>query len=204
MASKLSNDEFIGVLEKHRDEFYRYVYRSVWDTGVAEDVFSSAVLAAYENLAKFTPGTNFRAWMFRIITNKCYVANRETARTPDALDESKTELAVLHEKPEYGDVLDDPKTFLEQCGDEVYRAFRKLSTPQRSCILLRDLERFSYKEIAEILEIPSGTVMTHLSRGRTKLRQELLEYAQEVGIVRNYPKIVPKLSPESSQREAKS
>ena len=88
------------------------------------------------------------------------------------------------------DILKDPKDFLEQCGDEVYQAFRKLSTAQRSCILLKDVERFSYQEIAQTLGIPVATVMTHLARGRTLLRKELMEYAQRMGIVRNFPKLV--------------
>ena len=78
---RVKTDEFVEKIEKHRDEFFRFILRNVWDSGVAEDVFSTAVLAAYENRQKYTPGTNFRAWMFRIITNKCFVANRETSRT---------------------------------------------------------------------------------------------------------------------------
>lgn len=183
-------DEFLEKIEQHRDEFFRFIYRNAWDTGVAEDVFSSAVLAAYENRHKYTPGTNFRAWMFRIITNKCYVANRETARAFDSLDEKGDSVAADSEIGDsYADVLEDPHHVLEECGDEVFRALRRLSTPQRSCILLRGIERFSYQEIAEIMEIPVGTVMTHLARGRKKLRDELANYAREMGIVRSFPRL---------------
>ncbi|MCM8530629.1 MAG: RNA polymerase sigma factor, partial [Lentisphaeraceae bacterium] len=75
----------------------------------------------------------------------------------------------------------DPDEFLEMCGDEVLVAMKKLSTMERSCLLLKTMQHFSYKEIAEILEIPFGTVMTHLSRGRAKLRKELTDYAHESG-----------------------
>ncbi|MCC6698426.1 MAG: RNA polymerase sigma factor [Candidatus Hydrogenedentes bacterium] len=184
--------EFLGLIEKHRDEFYRYALRTVWDSNVAEDVFQSAVLAAYENYHRFTPGTNFRAWVYRIITNKCFVANRETARAFQPLENVDASLTAVEDQPEYGDVLKDPAAFLEQCGDEVLRAFRRLSTAERSCILLRSVERFSYQEIAGILEMPVGTVMTHLSRGRAKLRQDLLDYAKQEGIVRSYPRLVPR------------
>lgn len=71
-----------------------------------------------------------------------------------------------------------------QCGDEVHAAFKKLSSMERSCILLKSVEQFSYKEIAHILEIPAATVMTHLARGRAKLRRELIEYGRKEGIVR--------------------
>lgn len=184
--------EFMRQLDRYRDEFYRYTLRTVWDSNVAEDVFQAAVLAAYENYHKFTPGTNFRAWVYRIVTNKCFVANRETSRTFQPLENAESNLVAVEEKPGYGDVLKDPSEFLELCGDEVHRAFRRLSTAERSCILLRSVERFSYQEIADILEMPVGTVMTHLSRGRAKLRNDLVDYAKEEGIVRNYPRLMPR------------
>lgn len=175
-------DDFVEQIERHKDEFYRYIRRTAWDVNVADDIFSSSVLAAWENREKFTPGTNFRAWMYRIITNKCYVANRVTGRTPSPIDDIReTEFAMMDEDPGYNDVLADPTKFLEQCGDEVYVAFGKLSVPQRACLLLRSAEKFSYNEIADILNIPLGTVMTHLSRGRAKLRAELMDYARERG-----------------------
>lgn len=184
-------DEFLTTIEKHKCEFFRFVYRNVWDSGVAEDVFSSAVLAAWENRHKYTPGTNFRAWMFRILTNKCYVANRETGRAFDSLDEVPPHKAPAAPAASYADVLADPEAVLESCGDELNRAVRRLSTAQRTALLLRGLERFSYQEIAEIMDIPVGTVMTHLARGRRKLREELQEYAVETGIIRRRPKLKP-------------
>lgn len=178
-------DEFLEKIEKHKDEFYRFIRRNVWDRNVADDVFSQAVLAAYESRAKYTPGTNFRAWMFRILLNKCYVANRETGRAFEPLEGATENKAVAPEPVrDYGDLLRDPEAVLQACGDEVYQAMFGISEAQRSAILLRGIEKFSYQEIAEIMEIPVGTVMTHLSRGRRKLREQLTEYAQETGIVR--------------------
>lgn len=186
-------DEFLQLLGRHRDEVYRYVQRTVWDSGAADDVFAAAVLAAWENWHRFQRGTNFRAWLYRIATNKCFVANRVTKRTPEPLDlVPESALADLGADRGYQDVLADPDRFLEQCGDEVARAFTVLSTAERSCLLLRGAERFSYKEIAEILEIPVGTVMTHLSRGRAKLRKELLDYARSRGYVRTMPRLLPR------------
>lgn len=180
-------DEFVVKLEQHRDEFFRFIRRNVWDTGVAEDVFSQGVLAAYENRAKYTPGSNFRAWMYRILLNKCYVANRETGRAFDSLDHPSAREAAAPDIEEYGDILKDPGALLEEVGDEVYRAFRNLSTAQRTAILLRGVEKFSYQEISEIMEIPVGTVMTHLARGRKKLRGELAGYAREMGVIHKFP-----------------
>ena len=193
-------EEFLKQLETHRHELYRFVVRTVWDTGVAEDVFSSAVLSAWENWDKFSPGTNYRAWMYRIITNKCYVANRVTKRRPMALpDELDGGWAPLESDRGYQSILNDPDDFLEQCGDEVHWAFKGLSTAQRMCILLKSVEKFSYREIAETMDIPLGTVMTHLARGRAKLRSSLLDYARDQGIVRQMPKLIPREAVEDEE-----
>ena len=187
----MNDAEILEHISRHRDQLYRFALRTVWDSSMAEDVFASTVLTAYENRDKFTPGTNFRAWIFRILVNKCFVANREVKRAPDALTPEAVERLVVDSTPRLGSLVKDPKNFFEQCGDEVYRAFRQLSTAQRSCILLKDVEQFSYQEIAQTLGIPVATVMTHLARGRAILRKELLGYAQQMGIVRNTPKLVP-------------
>ncbi len=186
-------DEILGNIEQYRNQFYRFVYRNVWDSAMAEDVFASAVLAAYENRDKFVPGTNFRAWMFKILVNKCFVANREVTRACEALDDDFPAQTAAGTGIDFSEMLRNPDVFLEQCGDEVYQAFRALSTAQRSCILLKDVEQFSYQEIADILGIPAATVMTHLSRGRTSLRARLLEYAKRNGIVRTVPRVVGRL-----------
>jgi RNA polymerase sigma-70 factor, ECF subfamily len=177
-------DEFLIEIENRKDEFYRYIFRSVWDSSVADDVFSSAVLAAYKSKDKFTPGTNFRAWMYKIITNICFVANREIKRRGVNIDDIEDDLISLHDNDNYTNAIDDPEEFLESCGDEVYTAIRTLSAMERSCLLLKVMCQFSYKELAQILEIPFGTVMTHLARGRAKLRLELLDYAIEIGVIK--------------------
>ena len=177
-------DDFLKHIEEHRHEFYAHIYKAMWDTGVADDVFSESVLAAYKSRNNFKPGTNFRAWMYRIITNKCFVANRETARTTESLDEATTCFAALDDGSSYVDIIDEPCEFLEKCGDEVNMAFRKLSTAERSSVLLKSVAQLSYKDIAGILDIPTATVMTHLARGRTKLRSGLLDYAREEGFIR--------------------
>lgn len=195
-------DDFLEQVDRYKDEFYRYAVRTLWDPGVADDVFSSAVLAAWENQHKFTPGTNFRAWMYRIITNKCYVANRVTGRTPAPIDDvPESAFLSLGKDRAYYDVLENPGRVMEACGDEVNTAMGKLSPAQRTCLLLRGVEKFSYKEIAEIMEIPVGTVMTHLSRGRAKLRKELLAYARQQGIVRDMPRVLPRETDETDHME---
>lgn len=180
--SRLSDREFVDLLERHRDEFYRYVHHNVWNPDTAEDVMSAAVLAAYRQLDKFEKGTNFRAWMFRILTNKCYVANRETKRS--AIDIESVDESMFAIDPDgLAAASKDPEQFVAACGDELSSALRQLSTAERSCLLLLTVDHYSYKEIASILEIPLGTVMTHLSRGRAKLRRLLVDHARREGII---------------------
>ena len=178
----LNETEFMELLEQYKDEFYRYAYRNVWNEHAADDVFSSAVMTAWSKRDKFKKGTNFRAWVYRIITNKCFVANREIKRNSidiDGIDESHFSVDPDMEKRAY----EDPDWFLEQCGDELHEALKKLSTAERSCLYLLSVERHSYKEISEIMEMPVGTVMTHLSRGRSKLRRLLIDYAAKEGFI---------------------
>jgi len=183
-------DSVLSNIEKYRDQFYRFILRNVWDSSVADDVFASAVLAVYENKGTFVPGTNFRAWMFKILVNKCFVANRETKRMFEPLDDAIADTVALKNAIACADKVKNPEDFLEQCGDEVYHAFQRLSTAQRSCILLKNVEQFSYHEIAAMLEIPTTTVMTHLARGRASLRKELYDYARRQGILRT-PRLIP-------------
>lgn len=180
--ARMTDDAFVELLDKYRHELFRYALRNVWNPSVAEDVFASAVMTAYEQLARFREGTNFRAWMYRIITNKCYVANRETKR--HAIDiESVDESRFASDPDLTKTALRDPADFLDLCGDELFGAIRQLSTGERSCLLLLAFEKYSYKEIAKALEMPVGTVMTHLARGRAKLRRLLVDHAQEQRLI---------------------
>lgn len=174
-ATKGERDEFLSEIERHKNAFYRFVRRTLWDASEADDVFSEAILAAYENRHKYTPGTNFRAWMFRILQNKCFVANRETGRRSEPLE--NVENAVPARESVTFDVMKNPMDILDTCSDQIYRAFEQLPPAQRACIMLKSVEGLSYHEIADVLEIPFGTVVTHLSRGRAKLRRLLGAYA---------------------------
>jgi len=179
----MDGNELLRNIHPYRDQFYRFIKRNVWDSSAVDDVFSASVLTAWEKRETFEPGTNFRAWMFKIIVNKCFSANREKIRTEKLIEENWVELAEVQQAAGYGRLLENPEAAIEDFSEEVYQAFRKLSTAQRSCILLKDVEQFSYKEIAVALGIPAATVMTHLARGRAMLRNELMRHAQEKKVV---------------------
>lgn len=170
----LSENEFLELIEKHRHEFYRYIHRNVWNASAADDVFSEAVMVAWAQREKFRRGSNFRAWLYKILTNKLYVANRHIMRSSISSDDAPEE-SYVGEPGALNRATTDREWFLDNCSDEVYEAFQALSDAQRQCLMLRAVERFSYNEIAEIMQIPSGTVMTHLSRGRAKFRKVLAE-----------------------------
>jgi RNA polymerase sigma-70 factor, ECF subfamily len=174
MTTELSDREFMELVEQYRPEFMRYLQRNLWNGSDVEDVFAEGVLTAWEQRAKFRVGSNFRAWLYRILTNKFYVANRHTMRHGAELD-----VAKLPDKPAKSEEPDqaagNPEWFIEKISDEVYDALGRLRPAERECLRLRALENCSYKEIARIMRIPVGTVMTHLARGRARAREHLTE-----------------------------
>ncbi len=171
----LSNQEFMELLEKYRDEFYRFACKTVWNSSEVDDVFSEAVMVAWQKRENFTPGTNFRAWFYRILLNKSYVANRHTKRYGVDYEEATDAKELQLGEEEEPKAFTEPEYFLERVSDELLEALDVLREQERACLLLRATENSSYKEIAHILDIPVGTVMTHLARGRTRIRKHLSE-----------------------------
>ena len=181
----MQDHEFVDMLEQHRHEFYGFVRRQVSNLSDTDDVFSAAVLTAYEHRHSFQLGTNFRAWMYKILVNHCFVANRQDRRTGKGLNESELQDLSDDQQQVYSDILADPRVFMMQCGDEVVEALDVLRPIERVCFLLLAAEKYTYQEIAEIVEIPVATVGTYLARGRAKLRTRLTQYAREQGFQRN-------------------
>jgi RNA polymerase sigma-70 factor (ECF subfamily) len=139
---------------------------------MVDDVFSEAVLVAWTQREKFRKGSNFRAWMYKIVINKLYVANRQVKRAGVPLDDINP-LEMVADTDRKEELMEGSEWFFENISDDVYDAFQKLRPIQRSVLLLRAIEKLSYKEIAEAVNVPVGTVMTHLSRGRRKMRDLL-------------------------------
>jgi len=178
----MNDTDFINLVEKHRHEYYAFIRHSLWDKDHAEDVFSSAVLTAYENRKSFQKGTNSRAWMYKILVNKCFAANRKNNKNIEDIEQVDQEI-LIDEKKKYYSFLENPKEFVIQCGDEILRALSKLNTLERTCFLLFAAGECSYKEVGQIVEIPTASVSTHMSRGRAKLRKTLFDYASQHGFV---------------------
>jgi RNA polymerase sigma-70 factor (ECF subfamily) len=153
----------------------------------AEDLVQETVLRAYRGFAGFQEGTNLKAWLYRILTNSFINTYRKkqrqpvTVEGPDDIDEW-----YLFDKLGAQNVEPSAESeVLEQLPDEdVQRALEALPEGFRMAVLLADVQGFSYKEIAEIMDIPIGTVMSRLHRGRKALEKALWDTAVERGIVR--------------------
>lgn len=187
----MDEKQFIEYITKYKDEFYHFLKKNLINSSFIDDVFSEAVITAYEKRNEFKEGTNFRAWMYKILVNKCFIYNKDKFNYFEPLEEFM-EIPSPSKIWKTGDIQIDFETFLESCSDEIYNAFISLPILQRLCIYLKDVDNFSYKEIAEILSIPQASVMTYLSRGRANLRYNLLQQIEKNNIHK-----VPKLKIEN-------
>jgi RNA polymerase sigma-70 factor (ECF subfamily) len=153
----------------------------------AEDLVQEAVLRAYRGFAGFAEGTNLRAWMYRILTNTFINSYRKRQREPVTVQEDEIADWYLYDRlGESGVEASAESEVLRRIPDEdVQRALEELPEGFRMAVLLADVEGFSYKEIAEILDIPIGTVMSRLHRGRKALQKALWETVRERGMVRD-------------------
>jgi RNA polymerase sigma-70 factor (ECF subfamily) len=159
-----------------------------WDRSAAEDCVQEAVLIAYRKFDVFTIGTSFRAWVFRILSNTILNANNSLKRrnrlnrplAPEHMDL----VAALEREQAYEQVLADPEVFLDRVSEEVRSAVKGLPSTERMVFLLRAAEGFAYRDIAEVLDIPMGTVMSHLFRARARLRESLTAHVDATGFAR--------------------
>jgi RNA polymerase sigma-70 factor (ECF subfamily) len=168
----------------HLPALYGVAMRLTRHEGDAEDLVQEALLRAYRFFDSFEPGTNCKAWLFRILHNVFCNRYREREREQEILGEAESSDANLAQFVSAG--ADDTETALlgRMVSADVERALAAVPTEFRMAVILADLEDFSYKEIAEIMECPAGTVMSRLYRGRRILQKLLYDYAVEQGIVR--------------------
>jgi len=169
------------------DSLYNTAYRMTRNAEDAEDLVQETYLKAYRSYAQFTPGTNLKAWLFKILKNTFINEYRKRQATPPASDFAEIEDVFESQlAPEAGGQMRTPEEeILEGAFDEgVQSALDALPADYRMTVLLADIEGFSYKEIAEILDIPVGTVMSRLYRGRKLLEVAMLRYARDRGYLR--------------------
>jgi RNA polymerase sigma-70 factor (ECF subfamily) len=171
-------------------QLYSAALRLTRNPADAEDLVQEAYLRAYRGFGGFTEGTNLKAWLYRILTNTFINAYRKRQRQPVTVLEEEIPDWYLYDRLRdngaVGDTASAEAQVLEHMPDEdVQAALDALPEAFRMAVLLADVEGFSYKEIAEILNIPIGTVMSRLHRGRKSLEKLLWEKVRERGLVRD-------------------
>lgn len=159
-----------GALE-HVDSLYRTALRLTRVPADADDLVQDTYLKAFRAADSFEPGTNLRAWLFTILHNTARNRARDRSRDTVTVDSEVVDQAA--ETPQFGTTgrVDDPETLLLKATltPELQSAVDDLPDTFREAVWLRDVEEFSYAEIAEMLRIPVGTVMSRISRGRRML-----------------------------------
>jgi len=178
---------FLQHLEPLKAALEAYCRRSVHDPNAVEDVLQEAVGKAYRDFQLYAEGTNFRAWIFHYLNLEIYAGNRSFHRERrKALTEEPTVEEVWEhaiDEPLIERLMQEPERILSHCDDALVNAIAELGPLERSVLLLRAIGQFKHREMADILEVPMGTIMSALSRARARLRLRLAEYAHEHGLL---------------------
>lgn len=174
--------EFEDIALQHMNALYSAALRMAKDKTDADDLVQDTYLRAYRFFDRFERGTSIKAWLFTILKNTFINNFKKRAKTPEHVDFERLKLS--EEEPTSSD---DPEEELlySSFNDEYERAVDALPKEFRNVIRLSDKEGLSYKEIAEEVNRPIGTVMSRLHRGRKLLRDSLREHASELGYISN-------------------
>ncbi len=182
--SNATRKEFEDLLAPWLDSLYAAALRLTRNERDAEDLVQDAVMRAYRFFDKFERGTNFRAWLFKILTNTFINSYRRQVKARSLGDESERQaVEARFFSADATDLATNPEDYLldRVMTQGVLKAIDSLSIDFRMVVILADLQEFSYKEIAEILDVPVGTVMSRLFRGRKQLQKLLKEEPEPQG-----------------------
>jgi len=174
-SKKPRTDEFEAAALPHMNDIYRTAARLLGAGSGADDVVQDVYLQAWKSFSQFELGTNCRAWLFKILFHTLNHYRRKWLNIR-MVKESED---ILEQTAASGPPLPEQIT-----DDEMLAALTEVPQDFRAVVLLIDVEEFSYKEAAGILNVPIGTVMSRLSRGRRLLREKLVDLAQSYGIGR--------------------
>lgn len=172
MPNQQTLNEFETAAMPHMNDLYRTARRILGCQTEAEDVVQETYLQAWKSYHRFESGTNIRAWMFKIMFHVIHHHRRKAYR----LVTVKEEESFVFDQLTY-----DPPVPQELRDEDVLAALDRVPENYRAVILLADVQEFSYKEVAETLDIPIGTVMSRLNRGRKLLRSTLSDLAASYG-----------------------
>src|SRR5512147_1759445 len=180
--------EFEELAQGQLDALYAAAMRLTRNGRDAEDLVQDAVLRAYRFFDKFERGTNIRAWLFKILTNTFINRYRRSVKERNIVEGSERD--AVHERfvsREAAEFASNPEQYFfdRLLSDDVLKAVDSLPIDFRMVVILADLQEFSYKEIAEIIDVPVGTVMSRLYRGRRLLQKALAQYAVVSGVLQD-------------------
>ena len=161
------------------DQIYRVARRLVGSREEAEDLVQETYARAFRSWRSYTPGTNMRAWMLRILTNLNIDRGRRVQRTPQIqpLEETDYYLANKVASTAGEEALEQEQVVERMSQDSIVKALAEIQPQFRDVVVLVDIGDFTYADAAQILDIPMGTVMSRLHRGRRALKQKLAEEA---------------------------
>ena len=184
--------DFAAQAMGHMPSLYTAAMRMTRNPADAEDLVQETYLKAYRAFASFQEGTNLKAWLYKILTNTFINTYRAKKRRPEESDVEDVEDLYLYHRIGANAPMSLGRSAEDEAldgftDDEVKRAIESLPDSFRMAVLLADVEGFSYKEIAEIMAVPIGTVMSRLHRGRRALQKALAEYGLERGLVDVHP-----------------
>jgi RNA polymerase sigma-70 factor (ECF subfamily) len=184
-ATAGSRREFEALALPHLDGLYAAALRLTKNPRDAEDLVQDAVLRAFRFFDKFERGTNIKAWLYKILTNAFINRYRRTTKERNIVEDERDSVQDRLVSRDAADVAENPeRAFFERLlSDDVLRAIDSIPIDFRLTVILADLQDFSYKEIADILDVPVGTVMSRLFRGRRLLQKQLAEYATASGVL---------------------
>jgi RNA polymerase sigma-70 factor (ECF subfamily) len=170
---------------QYAPQLYSAALRMTRNPADAEDVVQETYLKAYRAYNTFKAGTNLKAWLYRILTNTYINRYRKQQRRPSEVELGELQDLYLFRRlgEQSGAERSTEESVLESMVDEdIKQALESLPETFRMPVLLADVEGFSYKEIAEIMDVPIGTVMSRLHRGRKALQKKLWSLAEQRGL----------------------
>src|SRR2546426_7734681 len=159
------------------DQVYRVARRLVSSREEAEDLVQETYARAFRSWRSFTPGTNLRAWLLRILTNLNIDRGRRAQRTPDQQPLEESDYFLYNRLEETSGETEEERVVERLSQDDIVEALSAVPHDFRDVIVLVDIGDFTYQDAAQILDIPVGTVMSRLHRGRRILKQQLAEVA---------------------------
>ncbi|MHB1711070.1 MAG: sigma-70 family RNA polymerase sigma factor [Acidimicrobiales bacterium] len=180
--------EFSDLAMEYMSALYSAALRMTRNPSDAEDLVQETYLKAYRAFGGFEAGTNLKAWLYRILTNTYINTYRAKKRRPEIADVEDVEDLFLYKRLSADQTSTLGRSAEDEALDritdtEVKAAIESLPDTFRMAVLLADVEGFSYKEIAEITDVPIGTVMSRIHRGRKALQKALFEFGSARGLV---------------------